>query len=116
MPLYDYECGQCSHELLDVKQRFDEEPLSLCPKCNQPSLYRVITGGVHSFVKGSNTIGSIADNNAKINKSKINETQAMKKENSPKAEKPFYHGSVSNSEINKMTDKQKQRYIMEGKK
>ena len=42
--------------------------------------------------------------------------QAMKAENQPKSEKPFYHGKASNKEINKMTDKQKQNYIMRGDK
>lgn len=116
MPLYDYECEKCLHKLIDVKQAFNDEPLSLCPECNSPSLHRVISGGVHAFVKGSNTIGSIADKNAIVNKGKINEIEAKKKEESVKAEKPFYHGSASNTEINKMTNKQKQRYIMEGKK
>ena len=116
MPLYDYECENCSHKLIDVKQAFDDEPLSFCPECKEPRLYRVITGGVHAFVAGSNTIGSIADKNARINKGKINEMQAMKAEKNPKPEKPFYHGSASNKEINKMTEKQKQNYIMKGEK
>ena len=116
MPLYDYECEKCLHKLIDVQQAFNDEPLSLCPECNSPSLHRVISGGVQAFVKGSNTIGSIADKNAIVNKGKINEIEAKKKEESVKAEKPFYHGSASNTEINKMTNKQKQRYIMEGKK
>ena len=116
MPLYDYGCEKCPHKLIDVKQSFNDEPLSFCPKCKQMSLYRVISGGVHAFVKGSNTIGSLADKNASVNKSKINEMEAMKSENQPKAEKPFYHGEASNKEISKMTNKQKQKYIMDGKK
>ena len=116
MPLYDYECENCSHKLIDVKQSFNDEPLSFCPECKEPKLYRVVTGGAYGFVAGSNTIGSIADRNATKNKNKINEIQAMKAESKPKPEKPFYHGNASNSEINKMTQKQKQKYIMEGKK
>ena len=65
MPLYDYECEACSHEILDVKQSFDEAPLSLCPECNQPKLFRVITGGIHVSVKNTNTIGQLADKNEK---------------------------------------------------
>ena len=118
MPLYDYECENCSHTLLDVKQAFDDEPLSFCPECNEPKLYRVISGGVHAFVKGSNTIGSIADSNAIKNKSRIAEEQHKKRESEPKAEKAWYHkhGSASPKEINSMNNKQKAKYIMEGKK
>ena len=75
-------------------------------------------GGVHAFVKGSNTIGSIADKNAHINKSKISEEAHKKKEATPEAPKAWYHkhGDASSKEINSMTNKQKAKYIMEGKK
>jgi len=117
MPLYDYECEACSHKLIDVRQSFDDEPLSFCPECHEPRLYRIVTGGIHGFVKGSNTIGSLADKNARVNKGKINEAQAMKSENDPNPpSKPFYHGNATNQEINKMSEKQKQNYIMKGKK
>lgn len=116
MPLYDYECSGCSHSLLDVKQSFNDEPLSLCPKCNEAKLYRVLTGGIHVSVKNTNTIGQLADNNAKKYKSRINEGQAKKREESAKSDSTPYHGTASNTEINRMTPKQKQRYIMEGKK
>ena len=118
MPLYDYECENCSHKLTDVKQAFDDKPLSFCPECNEPALYRVISGGVHAFVKGSITIGSIADKNAHINKSKIFEEAHKKKEATPEAPKAWYHkhGDASSKEINSMTNKQKAKYIMEGKK
>ncbi len=32
MPLYEYECNACNHRF-ERKQRFDEEPVALCPKC-----------------------------------------------------------------------------------
>lgn len=116
MPLYDYECENCSHKLFDVKQRFKDDPLSDCPECKEPRLYRVISGGAYSFVKGSNTVGSLADKNTRTNKNKINELQAIKAENNPKPDKPFYHGEATNQQINKMTEKQKQSYIMKGEK
>ncbi len=118
MPLYDYECECCSHKLFDIKQSFDDEPLSFCPECNEPKLYRVISGGVHAFVKGTNTIGQLADRNAKNNKTLIQENQQRIKESKPKDEKPWYHkhATATNSEINKMTKKQKAEYILKGKK
>ena len=118
MPLYDYECEGCSHKLFDIKQSFDDEPLSFCPECNQPALYRVISGGAHAFVKGSNTIGGIADKNTKENKSKIQEIRHKESEGKKTQPKPWYHkgATASNKEINSMTNKQKDKYIMEGKK
>ncbi|MFC1941610.1 FmdB family zinc ribbon protein [Chloroflexota bacterium] len=32
MPVYEYECGSCTHRF-DIKQGFDEEPQALCPQC-----------------------------------------------------------------------------------
>ena len=32
MPIYEYECGDCSKNF-ERKQRFDEEPVAICPKC-----------------------------------------------------------------------------------
>ena len=32
MPIYEYECSSCYHTF-ERKQRFDEEPIAMCPKC-----------------------------------------------------------------------------------
>ena len=32
MPIYEYECGLC-HLHFERKQGFDDEPLTICPKC-----------------------------------------------------------------------------------
>jgi len=51
-----------------------------------------------------------------LNKGRINEMEAMKKERNPEPKKPWYQtqGNKSMKDINKMTDKQKAKYIMEG--
>ena len=117
MPIYDYECRSCGAEVDDVFQKVTDAELTTCPLCNEEGLFRVVTGGIHSFMAGSNTIGSIADRNTKINKNQINEMEARKREANPTPEKPWYHkqGDKSMKDINKMTDKQKAKYIMEGK-
>ena len=40
MPIYEYECGDC-HLRFERKQRLDEEPVAMCPKC-QGKARRVI--------------------------------------------------------------------------
>ena len=40
MPVYDYECNRCNFRF-EKRQRFDEEPLDICPKC-QGKLRRII--------------------------------------------------------------------------
>ena len=116
--LYDYECTYCEHILQDVQKKVQGEPLVACPSCNENGLRRIITGGAYAFVKNTNTIGGLADKNASANKSKIQESQHKKNESKPVEQKPWYHehASASTSEINKMTNKQKAKYIMEGKK
>jgi predicted nucleic acid-binding Zn ribbon protein len=100
----------------DVFQKFDDKPLKKCPECGKHKLYRVLTGGIHGYVAGSETIGSLADKNTKKYKSQISEAEAKKKEENPEPEKPWYHGDATAKEINKMTERQKVKYIMEGEK
>ena len=40
MPIYEYECSLCCSRF-ERKQRFDEEPVDICPKC-QGKARRVI--------------------------------------------------------------------------
>jgi putative FmdB family regulatory protein len=115
---YDYVCGKCSHEIFDFYQSIKDDPITKCPACDQNSLKRVISGGAGAFVQNTNTIGSLADRNARKNSSKINEIEAKKAESKPTEEKPWYHksGGANGLEISKMTKEQKANYIMRGKK
>jgi putative FmdB family regulatory protein len=117
MPTYDYECKDCGAEVSDVFQKVTDPELTVCPKCfSESGLFKVITGGLHGFMAGSETIGGLADKNTKKYKSQINEIEAIKKENTPEKEKPFHHryGNKSIKQINNMSNEQKTRYIMRG--
>jgi len=116
MPIYDYECKNCGEKVSDVFQKVTDPELKKCHVCNGDTLYRIVTGGLHSFMAGSDTIGGLADKNTRQNKNKINEMEAMKKEANPTPEKPWYHkqGDKSFKQINNMSKEQKARYIMEG--
>lgn len=35
MPIYEYACESCGHHF-DVKQRFSDDPITICPDCGQP--------------------------------------------------------------------------------
>jgi len=50
MPLYEYECTLCQHRF-EAKQRFDEEPIGVCPICTGKA-HRVIHSVTVNF-KGS---------------------------------------------------------------
>lgn len=117
MPTYDYECRSCGH-CLEIFQNFSEEPLSKCPACKKKKLFRVVTGGLHAKVVNINTIGQLADRNAKENKSKLEEQAAKKKEETPQPYDPWKnkHTPATTKEIIKMNERQKIRYIMKGEK
>ena len=50
MPIYEYECGLC-HFCFERRQRFDEEPVALCPKCQGKA--RRVRHSVPVIFKGS---------------------------------------------------------------
>jgi putative FmdB family regulatory protein len=50
VPIYEYECNDCRHQF-ERKQRFDEEPIAICPLC-QGKCRRVIHS-VPVIFKGS---------------------------------------------------------------
>ncbi len=47
MPVYEYECKQCSHRH-EVMQRLSDTPVTICPAC-KGEVYRVISPSGISF-------------------------------------------------------------------
>lgn len=42
MPIYEYRCEACQHEL-EALQKLSDEPLQICPKCGAPSLRKQVS-------------------------------------------------------------------------
>lgn len=42
MPIYEYQCQACGHDL-EAIQKISDEPLLECPKCNKPTLKKMIS-------------------------------------------------------------------------
>ncbi len=42
MPIYDYQCTSCNHELETI-QKISDAPLTDCPACNKPNLKKKVT-------------------------------------------------------------------------
>ncbi len=42
MPIYEYRCEACQHEL-EALQKISDEPLVVCPKCNAPALRKQVS-------------------------------------------------------------------------
>jgi len=51
MPLYDYRCKSCRHEL-EALQGINEAPLTDCPECGAASLEKVPSAPAFSFKGG----------------------------------------------------------------
>ena len=51
MPIYEYRCVQCGHELEKI-QRMSEEPLKDCPACEKPHLRRLISASAFRLKGG----------------------------------------------------------------
>lgn len=50
LPTYEYECSLC-HSRFERRQRFDEEPVAICPQCGGKG--RRVIHSVPIFFKGS---------------------------------------------------------------
>lgn len=110
--LYDYGCHSCGETLEDVKQSIHDEALVKCPSCGKDSLERILHGGLGAFVKDAKTIGQLADKNW----SKLGSYQRSEIESQNKYNLESKSNRNDKREIMKMTEQQKERYIITGKK
>lgn len=51
MPLFDYVCNQCDHEF-ETLQNVNDEPLEICPECNQSTLKKKVAAPSFTFKGG----------------------------------------------------------------
>ena len=42
MPIYEYQCDECSH-LFDALQKMSDDPLKECPDCGQAALRKLLS-------------------------------------------------------------------------
>jgi putative FmdB family regulatory protein len=54
MITYNYECKDCGHKF-EARQSIRDDSLKKCPKCKNPTLIRLISGGSAGWVKGTST-------------------------------------------------------------
>lgn len=116
MPLYDYRCDNCGHELTDVKQSIHDDPLKKCPECKKHKLERVPQLGLYASVSNATTLGQHWDRKEKaLGSYHRSEVEAKKKARQPKPNTDKIR-TATTSEIKKMTPTQRDRYIQTGDK
>lgn len=87
MPTYEYACQSCGHDL-EVFQRMSDDPLQVCPSCNEPSLKRKIGLGAGIIFKGGGfyeTDFKDRKGSASGDSAKAAESKPEKKETAPAA-------------------------------
>ncbi|HHM06270.1 MAG TPA: zinc ribbon domain-containing protein [Gammaproteobacteria bacterium] len=89
MPIYEYRCRQCGHEL-EVMQKMSDAPLSDCPQCREPALTKLISAAGFQL-KGSGWYATDFKDNGK-KKSAAGE-KGEKKDAKPGAEPPCGAGA-----------------------
>ena len=91
MPIYEYRCESCGHEM-EVMQKMADDPLTECPECKQAALKKLISAGGF-ILKGTGWYQTDFKNSGK----KPPEKKADKKPESKKESKPASKSSGGSS-------------------
>ena len=79
MPIYEYECLKCGHQL-EVMQKISDDPLKQCPKCKAKKLEKLISQSAFAF-KGSGWY--VTDYSKSGAKKETTESKTEKAESTP---------------------------------
>lgn len=64
MPIYEYQCTACGHQL-EAFQKFSDEPLKDCPECHKPDLQKLISSSAFHLKGGGWYVTDIRDKDKK---------------------------------------------------
>src|SRR4051794_25108430 len=89
MPIYEYRCGNCSHEL-EALQKISDSPLRKCPECGKQMLRRLISAPVFRLKGGgwyeTDFKGDAEKKRNLVEKSSGESSDASKSADTPKTE------------------------------
>lgn len=51
MPIYEYQCEACEHKL-EKLQKIADEPLKVCPSCDEPALNKLVSAAAFRLSGG----------------------------------------------------------------
>jgi putative FmdB family regulatory protein len=99
MPIYEYQCKSCGHEL-EAIQKISDDPLKECPACGDLELTKLVSaagfrlkggGWYETDFKGGkykkkNLAGEGSDNKTETAKPEAAKTETPKKESKPAAD------------------------------
>ncbi len=100
MPIYEYRCESCAHEL-EKLQKMNESMLLDCPECDQPALKRLVSAAAFRL-KGSGWYETDFKKDNKRNLAEVSGKDASEKkssgDNGKETKKPSSETSKKNPE------------------
>jgi putative FmdB family regulatory protein len=77
MPIYEYQCTTCAHQL-EAIQKFSDEPMKDCPACGKPDLQKLISSSAFHLKGGGWYVTDIRDKDKKKPETVTNATEPAK--------------------------------------
>ncbi len=108
MPIYEYQCSQCSHQL-ESFERMTDTPLTDCPACGESSLQKLVSAagfqlkGTGWYVTDFRNKTGAVENKSLENKSLENKSLENKSENKSEAKpevKPSKDSKTTETSVN----------------
>jgi len=100
MPIYEYQCGSCGHELEKI-QRMSDEPLKDCPDCGEVELRRLVSAAGFRLKGG----GWYETDFKKGSKKNLHASHSSDKSSGSSAAKPVSSGSGKPADAGKTVSK-----------
>lgn len=131
-PVYEYQCDACDHNF-DIIQSYHASAKRKCPECKKWKLYRVIGVPYISIQQEPTSIGQLADRNTSaMGQYELQDKRKAQKEADREGDfrelpkgmsrmerkeyQPWWRKDKIDKKLNKLSKKDKQKYIMTGKK
>lgn len=64
MPIYEYQCSNCGHQL-EAIQKFSDDPLHECPECKQSTLQKLVSNSAFHLKGGGWYVTDFRDKDKK---------------------------------------------------
>jgi putative FmdB family regulatory protein len=100
MPIYEYKCENCGHQL-EAIQKFSDPPLLECPACGQPTLTKLISAAAFQLKGTGWYVTDFRDKNKK--------KDGAKPDDKPAAEKPAAGDSTSENKAADQPEKKTEK-------
>jgi len=97
MPIYEYQCSACGHEL-EALQKMSDDALVYCPECHAETLKKKISAAAFQL-KGSGWYETDFKNSGAKPKEKSNGKEAKKSSNKGASSKPASKDSKSTGAV-----------------